>query len=183
VIFVAGGVVMGCDRKWVLSGITAGSGVFLLTGAAQASGGGISVFPDLSCIWQIINFLVLIWALNVILYRPMRGIVAKRQAHMASLDKDIEQAKNELNEKGNAYAGAIKEAKAGGMKAKNALIEAGAAEEKKIIEDINQKAQQALADNKARIAQDVKKAAADLQKEVDAFAADIGRKILGRELS
>ncbi|MEW6076256.1 MAG: ATP synthase F0 subunit B [Thermodesulfobacteriota bacterium] len=174
---------MGCDRKWVSAGITVGSGVFLLTGAAQASGGGISVFPDQSCILQIINFLVLIWALNIILYRPMRSIVAKRQEHMSGLDKDIEQAKKELSEKENAYAGAIKEAKTDGMKAKNALLEEGTAEENKIIEEINQKAQQALADNKARIAQDVKKAAADLQKEVEAFAADIGRKILGRELS
>lgn len=174
---------MGCNRKRVITGIAAASGVFLLTGAAQASGGGISVFPDQSCIWQIINFLVLIWALNIILYRPMRRIVAKRQEHMAGLDKNIEQSKKELNEKENAYAGAIKEAKAGGLKDKNALLEAGAAEEKNIIESINQKAQQALADNKARIAQDVKKAAADLQKEVESFAADIGRKILGRELS
>lgn len=173
---------MASYQKWVLTGITAGTGVAVFTEAAQASA-GISVFPDQSCIWQIVNFLVLIWALNLILYRPIRNIVARRQEHMAGLDNNIEQSKRSAAEKESAFADGIKDAKADGMKTKNALIEEGAAEEKKILESINLKAQQALADNKARIAQDVKKAATDLQQEVEAFAADIGRKILGRELS
>ncbi len=172
-------------RKRMLTGITAVTGMMFFAGVAQASsgGGGISVFPDQSCIWQIINFLVLIWALNLIVYRPIRNIVARRQEHMADLDNNIEQFKREADEKEAAFAEGIKDAKADGMKAKNALMEEGAAEERKIIDSINSKVHQTLAENKARIAEDVKKASADLQKEVEAFAVDIGRKILGRELS
>lgn len=173
---------MVCNRKWVMAGITAASGVMIVSGTAQASA-GISVFPDKTCVWQIVNFLVLIWALNLILYRPIRKILTQRQDHMAGLDKNIEQFKRDAADKGNAFADGIKEAKAEGMKAKMALLEEGAAEEKQIIEDISRKAQQTIADNKAKIAEDVKKAAADLQQEVDAFAVEIGRKILGRELS
>ena len=175
---------MGSYRKWVLSGITAGSGMAILTGAAEASGGGaISVFPDQTCFWQVINFLVLIWALNLILYRPIRNILSRRHAHMSGLDKNIEQFKRDAEEKESAFADGIKDAKAEGMKAKNALMEEGSAEERQLIESISQKAQQTLAENKAKIAEDVKKAAVELQQEVDAFAAEIGRKILGRELS
>ncbi len=175
---------MGSYRKWLMSGIAAGSGVVLFTEAVQASGGGaISVFPDKTCIWQIVNFLVLIWALNLILYRPIRKILTRRQDHMAGLDKNIEQFKRDTEDKESTFADGIKEARADGMKAKNALLEEGAAEEKKIIERISQKAQQTIADNKAKVAEDVKKAAAELQQEVEAFAVEIGRKILGRELS
>jgi len=173
---------MKCFRVRMLTGMTAGAGLLFFTGGAQASS-GISVFPDQSCIWQIVNFLVLIWALNLIVYRPIRSIVARRQEHMADLDKNIEQFKRDVDEKESAFSDGIKEARTDGMKTKNTLLEEGAAEEKKIIEDINQKVQQTLADNKASITEGVKKASADLQQEVEAFAVDIGRKILGRELS
>ena len=175
---------MGSYRKRVLAGITAGSGVVILAGAAEASGGGaISVFPDHTCFWQVINFLVLIWALNLIVYRPIRSILARRREHMSGLDKNIEQFKRDAEEKESAFTDGIKDAKSEGMKAKNAIMEEGAAEERQLLESISQKAQQALAENKAKIAEDVKKAAVELQQEIDAFAAEIGRKILGRELS
>lgn len=173
---------MRLDQRWMTAWTIAGSGLAVFTGAAQASS-GISVFPDQSCIWQIINFLVLIWALNLIVYRPIRNIVARRQEHISGLDKSIEQIKRDVDEKESSFAGGIKEARVDGMKVKNALLEDGAAAGKKIIESINKKTQQTLAENKAKIAQDVKKAAADLQQEVEAFAVDIGRKILGRDLS
>ncbi len=173
---------MGFDQKWALTAITTGSGLAVFTEVAQASA-AISVFPDQSCIWQIINFLVLIWALNLIIYRPIRNIIARRREHMSGLDQNIEKFKKDVEEKEDAFNAGIMEARVDGIKAKNALIEDGVEEEKKIIETINQKAQQMIAGNKARIAEDVKKAAADLQKEVDSFAVDIGRKILGRELS
>jgi len=173
---------MWCCRKCVLTGMMAAWGLALFAEAAQASS-AISVFPDRSCLWQIINFLVLIWALNLILYRPIRNIVAKRQEHMTGLDNSIAQFNQEARDKESAFADGIKDARADGMKIKTSLLEEGVSEEKRIIEAINQKAQQALVDNKAKIAQDIKKAAADLQKEIDMFAAEIGRKILGRELS
>ena len=172
---------MACHRKRVLPVITAGVGILVWSGVAEAS--SISVFPDKSLLWQIINFLVLIWLLNFILYRPIRDIVARRQEHMSAIDKKIKQFQVDAQQKESAFAGGIKDARAEGLKTKTALVDEGTEEEKRIIEAISKKTQQALAEQKVKISQDVQKAATELQQKVEAFAFDIGRKILGREIS
>jgi F-type H+-transporting ATPase subunit b len=167
------------------------SGKILLFGAGiigscvvptTASASGISVMPDSSVIWQIINFLVLIWILNLVLYRPIRNVIAQRQEKMAGLDKSIERFEQDAQARDSARSEGLSEARANGLKEKNSMLEAAAAEEKKIIEEFNQKAQQTIAENKEKIAKDVESAAADLQAKVDMFAADIGRKMLGRDV-
>lgn len=147
-----------------------------------ASASGISVMPDSSVIWQIVNFLVLIWILNLVLYRPIRNVIAQRQEKVAGLDKSIERFEQDAQARDSARSEGLAEARANGLKEKNSLLDAAAAEEKKIIEEINQKAQQTIAENKEKIAKDVESAAADLQAKVDMFAADIGRKMLGRDV-
>jgi len=44
---------------------------------------------DMSFIIQIINFLFLIWALNVVLYRPIRGILARRYEKVSGLERRV----------------------------------------------------------------------------------------------
>ena len=57
---------------------------------AMAAGALISI--DSSLLIQIVNFLFLIWALNVILYKPIRGILLKRKTYVTDLEEGVEQA-------------------------------------------------------------------------------------------
>jgi F-type H+-transporting ATPase subunit b len=66
------------------------------------------------------------------------------------------------------------------VKEKEALLLEAAEEEKKIIEAVNSKAQQELAEVRDKIAQDLSTVKETLQGKVDEFAKDIGQKILGR---
>ncbi len=172
--------------KFFTKGLAAGTAVAVVIGLTAESAlaeGAISVFPDKSVIWQMVNFIVLIWALNLVMYRPIRNIIARRKEQMDSLDSHISMYQQEAADKKEALAEDIKTAKAEGLKKKNELVEAAAAEEKAIIEEMNKKTQQTIAENKVRIASEADKAAADLQQEVEAFAAEIGQKILGREVA
>jgi len=173
--------------KFFTKGLAAGTAAVVavagLTVESAFAESAISVFPDKSVIWQMVNFIVLIWALNLVMYRPIRNILARRKEKMDSLDSHISMYQQEAADKEEALAESIKTAKADGMKEKNELVEAAAAEEKAIIEEMNKKTQQTIADDKARIASEADKAAADLQQEVEAFAAEIGHKILGRKVA
>lgn len=161
------------------------AGVLLvLLGAGMASAeGGITVMPDKSVIWQIVNFIVLIIVMNLVLYRPIRNVVARRQEKMASLDQSIHMFEQDAVDKDNACVEGIKAARNNGVTQKNALIEEGTQEEKRIIEEIQQKTHKTIAENKAEIAKNAEKAAAELQQEIETFAATIGQKILGRDLA
>ncbi|MBU0988205.1 MAG: ATP synthase F0 subunit B [Proteobacteria bacterium] len=153
---------------------------FTDTGVVFGSGGGITVIPDASLFVQIVNFLFLIWVLNKILFKPIRNILIQRKEKFSGLEHNIETLNRDTQEKDDAYATGIKEARNKGFKEKEVLLQAAAEEEKQIIERINQKAQAELAEIRIKIAKDVEAVRASLQKEVGAFADAIGEKILGR---
>ena len=60
------------------------------------------------------------------------------------------------------------------------MLKEGAEEEKKIIDQINQKAQANLKEVREKIAKDAENVRVSLHKEIDTFANAISEKILGR---
>lgn len=148
----------------------------------ESGGGGITVLPDGSLIIQIANFLLIIWILNLILYRPIRNILRQRKERIEGLELSIETYNENAQEKDDAFASGIKEARARGLKEKETLLQAAAEEEKQIIENVNTKAQAELAEIRNKIAKDADDARSSLQERVDEFADEICQKILGRKV-
>ncbi len=166
-------------KGYAASALLATSFLFLFAGDVFA-GGSISVMPDKSLLVQIVNFLFRIWALNLILYRPIRNILIQRKEKVTGLEEGIEVLNQSVKEKDEAYHEGLKEARASGLEKKGALLQEASEEEGKIIEEINKKAQADLAKVREKIAVDVEDIRSSLQQELDAFAKAIGEKILGR---
>lgn len=143
-------------------------------------GGGVTVMPDWSVGLQIINFLLILWILNLILYRPIRSILRQRKEKIDGLELSIETYSEDAQEKDAAFAAGIKEARTKGMSEREALLQAAAEEEKAIIAKVNEKAQAELADIRKKISQEAQTAKTALHTKVDEFADDICLKILGR---
>ena len=143
-------------------------------------GGGVTVIPDGSAIIQIVNFLFLIWVLNVLLYRPIRKILTQRKEKVSGLEHAIEASNNDVREKDDAFAAGIKDARTRGINEKDALLQQAADEEKSILDDINRKAQAELTQIREQIKKDAEVARERLQTEIDDFANQISQKILGR---
>lgn len=155
----------------------------LAIGASEESGGGgITVIPDGSLIIQIANFLLIIWILNLILYRPIRNILRQRKEKIEGLELRIETYNEDAQKKDDAFASGIQEARTKGLKEKETLLQSAAEEEKQIIADVNTKAQAELAEIRKKIVKDAEAASASLHEKVDEFANDICQKILGRKV-
>jgi len=135
---------------------------------------------DGSIIIQIVNFIFLIWVLNIILYKPIRNVLLQRKERVADFEQSIEASRRDVEEKDEAFSLGIKEAKAKGLKEKEGLLQIATEEERKIIEKINEKAQADIANVRVKIAEDVESARKSLQQEIDTFADAIAQKILGR---
>lgn len=129
---------------------------------------------------QIASFLILIFILNSILYKPIRNIMQQRRAKFESLAERISSASREAEEKNQAFADGIKNARSKGQKQKEALMQAAAEEERTLVEEINAKAKGNLDAVKAQIAKEVGTVKQELEKEIDTFANTITEKILGR---
>jgi F-type H+-transporting ATPase subunit b len=138
------------------------------------------VSVDGSLVLQIVNFLVLIWVLNMVLYKPIRKVLLERKNKVNGLQSVIEGSAQQVDDKEKAYSEGVRQARAAGQKEKETLLQAAAEEEKAIVGKINDAAQAELKEVKGKIAQEMGAVKAALEKEVDAFADAIGQKILGR---
>ena len=140
----------------------------------------ITVIPDSSTVIQMINFLVLLYVLNLVLYKPIRNVLIERKAKIEGMKDGAEKAAVDLVAGEDAYKSGLKEARTEGLKKKEAFIEEASKEEMEIIDGINKKAQANLADSKAQVVSETDQARNALEAEVEGFAKAIGEKILGR---
>ena len=145
-------------------------------GASEGESGGVTVIPDWSVLIQIANFIFLIWVLNLILYRPIRNVLLQRKQKISGLEESIDSSNRDLQEKQDAFALAIKEARAKGRLEKEVLL----TEEKKMIKKIHEQSQADLTEVREKISEDAAEVRKSLLKEIDDFAESISKKILGR---
>ncbi len=138
------------------------------------------VSVDGSIIVLMANFLVLIWILNMVLYKPIRKILIQRKEKISGLETCISDCGDKVEEQDKAYISGLKEARAKGKQEKDAILQVAADEEKAIIGKINEKAQADLAEVREKITREMDAVREKLEEEVDAFVDAIGQKILGR---
>ena len=132
---------------------------------------------------QIINFLLLVFLLNVVLFRPIRSALRDRQAKLLAQETEI----NVLTDKGRGLEDEIKEelaaARRAGAGARETLKQEGAQAEATLLEEVKRQAELEWATVEKKIKADMAKARASLQTQVQSFAQLLATKILGRELS
>ncbi len=140
----------------------------------------ITVIPDISLVYQMINFLILLFVLNLVLYKPIRNVILERKAKIEGMQNAAEKAADDLVAGEEEYKNGLRQARAEGLKKKEAFIEEASKEEKEIIDRINKKAQANLAKIKKQVADETEQARKTLEGEVEEYARAIGEKILGR---
>ena len=132
---------------------------------------------------QIINFLLLVFLLNVVLFRPIRKALKDRQAKLLAQETEI----NVLTDKGRSLEDEIREelaaARRDGAGARESLKQEGAQAEATLLEEVKHQAELEWATVEKKIKADMAKARASLQTQAQSFAQLLATKILGRELS
>jgi F-type H+-transporting ATPase subunit b len=132
---------------------------------------------------QIINFLVLVYLLNLVLFRPIRKSLQDRQAR---LQADAA-ALAALAEQSQGIAGEIQEnlaaARRQGLGEKDALRQEGSQAEASLLEKVKQEVDAEWARVEKKIKADMDKARKSLKGQAQSFAQVMASKILGRELS
>jgi len=141
------------------------------------------VSVDGSVFIQIINFLLLIWLLNMILYKPIRNMLEERKEKIQNLESTVQKCNADAEASETSYKKGLDDARQKGLEQKNALIKEAEAHERTLISELNQKAMKEMEQIKQRIQNDVGKAKMKLAEEIESFAQAIGQKILGRALA
>lgn len=135
---------------------------------------------DISLVYQIINFLFLLFVLNLILYRPIRRIIQKRKQEMDGLEKAIQDYESRAQETAKRIEEGMILARKEGFREKEAIKEQGIEEEKSILADAMAKAGDKVHGAKKGIEAKVEEVRKELEGQIASFSAELVHKILGR---
>ncbi|MEE4363818.1 MAG: ATP synthase F0 subunit B, partial [Desulfotignum sp.] len=78
----------------------------------------ITVIPDISLVYQMINFLILLFVLNLVLYKPIRKVLLERKAKVQGLEGGVEKASADLASQEESYRNGLRQARSEGLKKK-----------------------------------------------------------------
>lgn len=137
---------------------------------------------DGTMILQIANFLVLLVVMNIILYKPIRGILAKRDEEMASRQKMIDDYQGRVQDNEEAIETGMVSARKEGYQEKESLKVLGQEEEKGVLQEAGAAVERKLTVAKQEIETKVTAARETLESEISGFSNELAEKILGRSV-
>ena len=132
---------------------------------------------------QLINFLVLLFILNVLLYQP---IMAKMREREAQIKKDQEKAAEldqRVQDQENRHQEELAKAKQTAAQEKNVLLAEAKQKEAAILDKARAEAARIVDDMKSAIQADADQVRQTLKTEMTPLADSISEKILGRPVS
>jgi F-type H+-transporting ATPase subunit b len=142
----------------------------------------MAINPDITVIIQIVNFLFLLFVLNLVFYRPIRRILDRRSEEVRGLQESI----GDLREKSDQYSKELEEsyegARSEGFKEKDKLKQTGAKVEKEILQGAISSAEAKIGKAKEEIDRSMTGVRQSLEKELNMFSKELAEKILGRNV-
>lgn len=131
---------------------------------------------------QMCNFLVLLFLMNLVLYGPIRRMVAKRKQFIEEQQQGIERMDAEVKASIEDFNQKIQDARRMGREKIQELKAEAYAQEKELMRIAVEQAGKQLQDVRARIQSDIQGARDQLSGQVRAFSVELAQKILGRSL-
>jgi F-type H+-transporting ATPase subunit b len=131
---------------------------------------------------QIVNFLLLIFILNVLLYKPILGMIDKRKKQFEDSDAEIRRLQKTVEQKMAAYEEKLRQAKAAAVEQKNEIIRQGAEEAKTVIDAVRAEIPGMMEQFHTRMDGEIGAAKKILTDHSQQLSVEIAEKVLGRSL-
>jgi len=131
---------------------------------------------------QIINFLVLIFILNILLYKPILGIIDQRRKKFEDSAAEIRRLQETVEKKMADYEEKLRQAKTTAVEQKNEIIRQGADEAKTVIDAVRAEVPGMMEEFQTRMDSEIGAARAILTEHSAQLSVEIAEKVLGRSL-
>ncbi len=138
---------------------------------------------DWTLFMQIANFLFLVFLLNMVLFRPIRGILKERQGLIAGMQSEISTLTETEQGVRQDIQSELQSARKSGINKRDMIKQEGSAVEAGMLEKAKAEADAEMAQMVAKIKADIAAAREALRPQVESFALDLATKILGREVA
>jgi F-type H+-transporting ATPase subunit b len=137
---------------------------------------------DYTVILQIINFLLLIFILNLLLYKPILGIIEKRQKQFDDSQEEIKRLNEDAEKKMLEYEEKSRQAKLAAMELKTQAMTEGAEKAKGIIDAVRGELPKIIESFSEKLTKEVEEARKILTGQSQKISKEIAEKVLGRSV-
>jgi F-type H+-transporting ATPase subunit b len=127
---------------------------------------------------QAANFLVLVWLLNRLLYRPVREVIEKRQKLIQQAETEVEKARAEADVERGRYQDALAAIDQEQQKAMAAAHQQIETERQAIVDEARAKADREIGEAREEIAAERRAAVEASREEVTGLAVAMARMLL-----
>ncbi|WP_291321120.1 ATP synthase F0 subunit B [Desulfonatronospira sp.] len=129
---------------------------------------------------QLVNFFIVLLLLNLILYKPIRGMLRKRAEIMSQKVADVESFNSRADEKLQTYEKELEKARLKAQELRQEKKNEGLDREKQVVQSASEEAASILQSAREKAIKDKESALTALKKQVDKFAGKATDKILGK---
>ena len=135
---------------------------------------------NVSVLYQLANFIVLLIVLNYILFRPIRRIMLDREQGISSALGEAKSAQDRMQNLLEQYNASLAEAKQKAAATFNAIYQQGLDSQRDMIAAERTKAGEMLDKARADVAAAAESARGELKREAERLSQEITSKLLGR---
>jgi len=128
------------------------------------------------------TFILLIFVLNMVLYRPIREALAKRKERMAGLASEITSSIERAKSKNEEHEAQLAASRRAGREAREKIVGEGRSAERELIAQATAEMEASVAKVRQQIEAEIGGARDQLRGEIDSFGKELASKVLGRSI-
>ncbi len=137
---------------------------------------------DASLIVQIANFLILLFLMNRLLYRPIRKILAERHRQMQAFETAIEDYRDQAEKRRRDLEEGLMRVRKEGYQERESFKLAGREQERGILQEAGASVEEKLTRAKKELEARMAEVRQALEAQTAGFSKELAEKILGRSL-
>jgi F-type H+-transporting ATPase subunit b len=142
----------------------------------------VSVIPDYTIFIQIITFLILIYILNILLYKPILSIIDRRKKQLTELENEIKLFNESVDKRAAEYEEKLKLAKTNASELKKEIIKEGADQAKNIVDTVRNEIPLMTQEFEQKMDKEIQAARQILNSQSRKLSLEIAQKVMGRSV-
>ncbi len=133
---------------------------------------------NITMLFQLVNFLITIFVLNLLLIKPIRKVLRERKEMMASLASDAQACEDKATGSLDNYESQLTKARQDASANRDSGRTAGVKEQQALLEEAQKEAQGILGEERKRLHAEAESALQDLRSKVGAYSQQLAARVL-----
>ena len=133
---------------------------------------------NITLVFQLVNFFIALYVLNLLLIRPIREIIRKRKAVMDDMSGVSESYEYQAEQRLSDYDNQLTRARQDAGQNREKAREAGAAEQASLVAEAQKRAQEIIAETRRNLQAEADASLKELRGQVATLSGQLAERVL-----